>query len=127
MKNTLLFKHSGTFANGKYEELSYPKNPKMCDPIPVTVLKMQSHYSQSSSENETPSSGTSPLPSKGSTPQERKPLLNSIMHAPIFGGSYLLLLPPPFLMPSKKHDNNKLFLFSTLILRPALKSNLKKL
>ena len=84
MKNTLLFKHSGTFANGKYEELSYPKNPKMCDPILVTVLKMQPHYSQYSSENETPSSGTSPLPSKGSTPQERKPLLNSIMHAPIF-------------------------------------------
>ena len=23
------------FANRKYEELSYPKNPKMCDPIPA--------------------------------------------------------------------------------------------
>ena len=33
----------------------------MCDPILVTLLKMQPHYSQSSRENETPSSGTSPL------------------------------------------------------------------
>ena len=37
----------------------YPKNPKMCDPeILVTLLKMQPHYSQSSRENATPSSGT---------------------------------------------------------------------
>ena len=33
-------KHSGTFGNRKYEELSYPKNQTMCDPILVTVLKM---------------------------------------------------------------------------------------
>ena len=33
----------------------------MCVPILVTLLKMQSHYSQSCRENETPSSGTSPL------------------------------------------------------------------
>ena len=32
--------HSGTFANRKYEELSCPKNLKMCDPIVVTLLKM---------------------------------------------------------------------------------------
>ena len=32
----LQYKHSKTLANGKYEELSYPKNPKMCDPILVT-------------------------------------------------------------------------------------------
>ena len=53
MKNTLLhlqYKHSGTFANRKYEELSYPKNQKMCDPILVTLLKMRPHYSQSSRE-----------------------------------------------------------------------------
>ena len=30
-------KHSGKFANRKYEELSYPENPKMCDPILVTL------------------------------------------------------------------------------------------
>ena len=36
-----------------------PKIPKKCDPILVTVLKMQPHYSQSSRENATPSSDTS--------------------------------------------------------------------
>ena len=35
------------------------KNPKMCDPILVTLLKMRPYYSQSSRENATPSSGTS--------------------------------------------------------------------
>ena len=52
--------HSGTFANRKYEELSHHKNPKMCDPILITLLQMQPYYSQSSRENATPSSGTSP-------------------------------------------------------------------
>ena len=33
----------------------------MCDPIVVAPLKMRPHYSQSSRENATPSSGTSPL------------------------------------------------------------------
>ena len=51
------------FANRKCEELSYPQNPKMCNTILVTPLKMQPHYSQSSRENATPSSGTSPLAS----------------------------------------------------------------
>ena len=59
----LQYKHSGTFANRKYVELSYPKNQKMCDPILETLLKMQPHYSHSSRENATPSSGTSPLAS----------------------------------------------------------------
>ena len=40
-----------------------PKNAKMSDPIQVTLLKMQPRYSQSSCENATPSSGTSPLAS----------------------------------------------------------------
>ena len=43
MKNTLLFtvqyKYPDTFANHKYEQLSYPKNPKMCDPILVTLFE----------------------------------------------------------------------------------------
>ena len=34
-------KHSGTFANRKYEELSCTKNQKMCDPILAIVLKMR--------------------------------------------------------------------------------------
>ena len=74
MKNTLLFT---TFANRKYEHLSYPKNPKMCDPILVTLWKMQRHYSQSSRENETPSSGTSPLASYKEVPPPPLPLIIS--------------------------------------------------
>ena len=52
-------KHFGTFANRKYEELSYPKKSENFRPILVTLLKMQPQYSQSSRENATPSSGTS--------------------------------------------------------------------
>ena len=39
----LQYKHSDTFANCKFEELSYPENQpeKMCDPILVTLLKMR--------------------------------------------------------------------------------------
>ena len=33
----------------------------MCDPILVTLLKMQPHYSQTSRENATPSSGQIPI------------------------------------------------------------------
>ena len=40
----------------------------MCDPILVIVLKMRPHYSQSSRENPTPSSGTSPLASYKKVP-----------------------------------------------------------
>ena len=40
----------------------------MCDPILVTLLKMGLHYSQSSRENATPSSGTSPLGSYKEAP-----------------------------------------------------------
>ena len=43
-------KHSGTFANRKYEE-----------PILVTLLKMRPRYGHSTRENAAPSSGTSPL------------------------------------------------------------------
>ena len=57
----LQYRHSGKLANRKYKELSDPKNPKMCDPILATILKMQPLYSQSSRENANPSSGTSPF------------------------------------------------------------------
>ena len=43
----------------------------MCVPILVTLLKMQPHYSQSSRENETPSSGTSPLANYKEVPPPR--------------------------------------------------------
>ena len=59
----LQYKYSGMFANRKYEELSNPKRPKMCDPILVTLLKMWPHYSQSSRENATLSCSTSLLAS----------------------------------------------------------------
>ena len=49
----LQYNHSGTFTNRKYEELSYPQKSENVRP----------HYSQSSRENATPSSGTSPLAS----------------------------------------------------------------
>ena len=42
-------------------EYSHPQIPKICDPILVTLLKMQPHYSQYNGENTTPSNGTSPL------------------------------------------------------------------
>ena len=46
-----------------------PKNPEIqCDPILVTLLKMQLHYSQSSRQNATPSSGTFPLASYKEVP-----------------------------------------------------------
>ena len=59
----LQYKYSSTFADCKYEDLSYPKNQKMRDPILGTLLKMRPHESQSSRENATASSGTSPLAS----------------------------------------------------------------
>ena len=46
-----------------------PKIRKMCDPILVTLLKMRPHYSQSSHENATPSSGTSALAFKKIPPR----------------------------------------------------------
>ena len=58
----LQYKHSGTLAYRKYEELSNPKNQKVWDPILVTLLKMWLHYSQPSCENATLSSGTSHQP-----------------------------------------------------------------
>ena len=66
------FKHSVTLANRKYEELSHPKNHKKCDPI-LTLLKMRLNYSQSSRENATPSSGTSPLASYEEVPPTPTP------------------------------------------------------
>ena len=69
----LQYIHSGMFANRKCEKLSYPQNPKMCNPILVTTLKMQPHYSQSRHENATPSSGKSPLASYEEVPPSPPP------------------------------------------------------
>ena len=54
---------ANTFANRKYEELSYYKTQKMCDPILVNLLKMRPFYSQYRRENAIPSSSKSPLAS----------------------------------------------------------------
>ena len=69
----LQYKHSAMFANRKYEELSYPKIQKKCDPILATLLKMRPHYSHTSHENATPSSGTSPLASLNAAPPPPPP------------------------------------------------------
>ena len=66
----LQYKHSGTFDNRKYEELSYPQKSE----------NMRPHYSQSSPENTNSSSATSPLapykevlsPAPPPLPQEAK-------------------------------------------------------
>ena len=72
MKNTLLFIYSTNILvcllTVNMKNFLTPKNPKMCDPTLVTVWKMQRHYSQSSRENATPSSGTSPLASYKEVP-----------------------------------------------------------
>ena len=70
MKNTLLFicstNNSGTFANHKYGELSYPKNPEMCDPIIVNpVVKKGPHpaaHPHLASYKEVPHHPPPPLP-----------------------------------------------------------------
>ena len=66
-KEHLLFTYS-KFANCKYEELSYPKTQKMYHPILLTLLKVRPKDSQSIFENETPSSGTSPVASYKEVP-----------------------------------------------------------
>ena len=68
----LQYKHSSTFANRKYEELSYPENHQIGDPILVTLLKLQPYHSQSNRENVTPSSGTSPLASYKEVPRRAR-------------------------------------------------------
>ena len=45
-----------------------PKNPKTCDPILVTLLKIRLHYSHSRRENATRSSGKSPIASYKEVP-----------------------------------------------------------
>ena len=72
MKNTLLFIYSTNILVILFTVIMKncltPQNPEMCDPILVTLLKMRPHYSQSSRENATPSSGTSPLVSYKEVP-----------------------------------------------------------
>ena len=72
MKNTLLFFCSRNILKRlltvNVKNCLTPKNPKMCDPILVTLLKMRPCYSQSSRENATTSTDTSPLASYKAVP-----------------------------------------------------------
>ena len=72
MKNTLLFLYSKNILvrllTVNMKNCLTPESPKMCNPILVTLLKMRPHYGQSSRENGTPSSGTSPLASYKEAP-----------------------------------------------------------
>ena len=54
-------KHSRTSANGKYEELSCPQNSE--NVLPHSISSIENAASQSSRENVTPSSDTSPFAS----------------------------------------------------------------
>ena len=74
MKNTLPFTYSTSILVRLLTVNIYKRtviNPKMCDPILVTLLKIQPHSSQSSRENATPSSGTSQLASYKEVPPPR--------------------------------------------------------
>ena len=55
-----------------------PQNLKICDSILVPLLKMRPHYSHSSRENATPSSGRSPLASCKGVPPPPLPLEFSV-------------------------------------------------
>ena len=71
--NFLIFFNRESF---HFESLLTPQNPKVCDPILVTLLTMRPHYSHSSRENATPSSGTSPLASCKGVPPPPKTVFN---------------------------------------------------
>ena len=75
MKNSLLVVYSTNILvrllTGNMKNCLTPKNPKMCDPILVTLPKMRPYYRQSSPENATPSTGTSPLASYREVPPPR--------------------------------------------------------
>ena len=76
MKNTFLFTYSTNILVHLVNIKNFltPKIRKcMCDPILVTLLKLLPHYSKSSCENATPSSGTSLLASCKEVPPPSPP------------------------------------------------------
>ena len=90
MKNTLLFINTTNLLvrllTVNMKNCLTPKNPKMCNPILVTLMKMRPHYSQFSHENATQSGGTSPLASYKEvpppTPGVERPNLNFLWSTP---------------------------------------------
>ena len=85
MKNTLLFICSTNILvrllTVNMKNSLTQKNQKMLDSILVTLLKMRPHYSQSSLENATPSSGTFPLASYKAVPPPPRQVKSSIFQA----------------------------------------------
>ena len=75
MKNTKLFIGSTNILvrllTVNMKNCLTPENPKMCDPILVTLLKMRPNFSQSSRENAAPSRVTSSLASYKEVPPPR--------------------------------------------------------
>ena len=65
----LQYKHSGTFVNREYEELSYPKKSGNVRPHPGNSIE-----NTTSRENATLSSGTSPLASHKEVPPRFPPI-----------------------------------------------------
>ena len=86
MKNTLLFICSANILvrllTVNMKNCLTPKNPKICDPILVTLLKMRPHDRQSSRENVTPSCGTSTLASHNEVPPPPLGNTHLVVHNP---------------------------------------------
>ena len=68
------YKHSGTVANRKYEELSCHKIQKMCDPILVTLLKMRPHPAAHPHQPLLRKYRPPPPPAWGANPVDRRSL-----------------------------------------------------
>ena len=81
----LQYKHCGTFANRKFEELPYPKKSGNVRPHSSNAIrKMLPHHSHSSCEYATPSSGTFPLASYKEVPPPRIGHRQEIWHFGLF-------------------------------------------
>ena len=122
MKNTLLFTYStNILVRILTVKMKNFLTPKMCDPILETLLKMRPNYSRSSSENATPSSGTSPLASYKEVPpspgtemakgHHAHPRQSAFIHSFILSTSPLSLSPMGFLFLCAQIVSGCLILF----------------
>ena len=91
MKNTLLFICSTNIlvrllAPRKYEKLSYPKKSENVRAHSSTFIENATHYSQSSRENATPSSGLFSLASYKEVPPPPRGFASWSRETAVFGG-----------------------------------------